>query len=116
LTAERILLSGIRAAGRHGANPGERDDAQAFVVDLDVLVDVGGGDGLEDTVDYRVLVDAARGVVEQESFVLLETLARSVARAVSGLERVERVVATVHKPGAAANLGVDDVAVEAIAG
>jgi len=35
--ASRITVAGIRAEGRHGANPGERDSAQPFVVDLDVV-------------------------------------------------------------------------------
>ena len=36
MTTSRIFLSGIRAAGRHGANPGEKDRPQEFVVDLDI--------------------------------------------------------------------------------
>ena len=110
----RITLTGIRAAGRHGANPGERDAAQDFVVDLDVTVDAGDRDDLDDTLDYREVVRAAREVVQGRSFVLVETLATAVAREVFGLPRVVGVVARVHKPGAAASLGVDDVVVEAI--
>ena len=37
----RLFLSGIRADGHHGARPGEKDDAQPFVVDLDLEVEVG---------------------------------------------------------------------------
>lgn len=112
--SSRIVLTGIRASGRHGANPGERDFDQEFVVDLDVVVDLGEGDEMEDTVHYRALADAARAVVERTSFALIESLAEAVGHEVYGFERVVRVVVTVHKPGAAANLGVDDVAVEAI--
>jgi dihydroneopterin aldolase len=115
MTTMRILVSGIRALGRHGANPGERLEVQEFVVDLDVVVDV-DGDALEDTADYRALAAAARTTVESGSFVLLETLARQVARAVFQLEGVERASAVVHKPGAARSMGVDDVAVEATSG
>jgi dihydroneopterin aldolase len=110
----RIVLTGIRASGRHGANPGERLEAQEFVVDLDVLVEQGDDDDLDSTMDYRAIVQTARECVEASSFVLVETLAEAVAREVFGLDRVMRVIATVHKPGAAASLGVDDVAVEAI--
>ena len=112
----RISLNGIRADGRHGANPGERDLPQAFVVDLDIVVDTGEYDELDDTLDYRVIADAARRVVQERSFVLLESLAEAVAREAYGLPNVTRVVATVHKPGAAESMGVDDVAVEAIVG
>ncbi len=42
----RLFLSGIRAEGRHGARPGEKDAPQPFVVDLDLEVEVG-----EDRID-----------------------------------------------------------------
>src|SRR5204863_8396998 len=74
-----VFLSGIRASGRHGANPGEQLEAQEFVIDLVVTLDV-DGDSLDDTVDYRALVEAARAAVGAASFQLLETLAAQVAR------------------------------------
>jgi dihydroneopterin aldolase len=112
----RISLTGIRASGRHGANPGERDAPQEFVVDLDVVVEQDDRDDLDDTLDYRVIVQTVRECIQGSSFVLVETLADAVAREVYGLPRVVRVNATVHKPGAARSLDVDDVSVEAIVG
>lgn len=109
----RIQISGVAAQGRHGANPGERDFPQAFVVDLDVTVDV-EDDVVEATADYAVLIQAAREVVERESYELLETLADAVARAVFAYQNVVHVVATIHKPGAAEALGVDDILAEAV--
>jgi dihydroneopterin aldolase len=108
-----IAVSGIEANGCHGANPGERDTSQRFVVDLLVTVDP-GADVLEETADYGALVQAAREVVERESYELIETLADTVARTIFGYPNVTRVVATVHKPGAAEALGVDDISAEAI--
>lgn len=108
----RVVVAGIRAAGRHGANPGERLEPQEFMVDLDVTVDV-GEDSLDSTVDYRVLADAAREAVEHTSFELLESLAEAVARAVYQFAGVSRATAVVHKPSAARSLGVDDVSAEA---
>jgi len=110
----RILQRGIRASGRHGANPGERSVAQEFVVDLDVVVEV-GDDRLEGTANYRTLAETAREVVEAASFQLLEHLASAVAEAVAKVDRVVRVTAVVHKPSAAGGLGIADVAVEATA-
>src|SRR5205814_492787 len=95
VTAVRILVTGIRASGRHGASPGERDRPQEFVVDLDVSVDP-PGDHLADTVDYRELAATARSTVESESHQLLETIARSVVDAVRRDPKVLRVAATVH--------------------
>src|SRR5262245_5010137 len=105
MATARIMLSGIRAQGRHGANPGEQLEAQEFVVDLDLSVEL-HGDDLDSTTDYRAMADAARRGIETTSFQLLETLAEEVAREVYGLEGVFRVVAVVHKPGAAANMGI----------
>lgn len=115
MTTTRLFLTGIRAAGRHGASPGEKDEPQEFVVDLDVEVEV-TGDDLHQTADYRRIVDAAREAVARESFDLLETLAQSVVAAVQGVDGVVRVAAVVHKPGAAASLGIQGVAAAASAG
>lgn len=112
MITSRLILTGIRAAGRHGASPGERGWAQEFLVDLEVTVEV-GEDSLDATADYGALVEAARRTVEGTSFELLETLADAVARSVLEFPGVTQVVATVHKPGAARTLGVEDVAAEA---
>ena len=99
MTTSRLFLTGITASGRHGANPGEKDRPQDFVVDLDVEVDV-SSDDIAATADYRKLVQAARDVVAGESLDLLESLAAEVARAVASLPRVVRATAIVHKPAA----------------
>src|SRR5437879_5005616 len=109
MTASRLFLSGIHASGRHGARAGEKDEPQEFVADLDLFVDA-GADSIDSTSDYRRIVDAVREVVEGSSFDLIESMADAVARAVLARPRVTRVTAVVHKPGAAARLGVDGVA------
>jgi len=108
----RLFLTGITAAGRHGANPGEKDVAQDFVVDLDVEVDV-GRDDLAATADYRELIRIVRGTVTDRSFELLESIAHAVAAAVLEHEGVTRVSAVVHKPAAARSTRVQGVAAAA---
>ena len=54
----RLFLTGITARGRHGANPGEKDEPQDFVLDLDVEVEV-TQDELSSTADYRSLIRTA---------------------------------------------------------
>ena len=108
----RVGISGISTQGRHGANLGERDFAQEFIVDLEVTVDV-EDDQIYATADYALLVEEARRVVAEESHVLLESLANSIASAVFDYQHVVEVVVTVHKPGAAGSLGVDDIWAEA---
>jgi dihydroneopterin aldolase len=104
-----LFLSGIRAAGRHGARPGEKDEPQDFVVDLDIEVDI-GADDITGTADYRGLTETVRAIVEQRSFDLIESLAAAIAEDLLRLDHVERVTAVVHKPNAAERLGIDGVA------
>jgi len=110
----RLFLSGIRAEGRHGARPGEKDEPQPFVIDLDLEVDA-GDDSIEATADYRGITEAVREVVEEGSFDLIETMADAVARRVASIPQVVGVTAVVHKPNAAERLGIDGVAAAATA-
>ena len=53
-----IELRGIRAFGRHGALPGERDHLQPFDLELRLEVDIAAArrsDELDDTVDYAAI-------------------------------------------------------------
>ncbi len=109
--ATLISIQGIQARGRHGANPGEQLEAQDFVVDVEIWVEV-VSDDLERTMDYRAVVDHVRATVEQSSHVLLESLAEAVATDLFELEPVLRATAVVHKPGAAQSLQVADVSAE----
>jgi dihydroneopterin aldolase len=111
----RLFLTGIEAMGRHGANPGEKDQPQAFVVDLDVEVEP-DGDDLSATADYRSLIGRAREVVQTASFDLLETLAHAVAERVAEQRGVVSATAIVHKPAAAISNGAQGVAAAATAG
>ena len=108
MSASRLFLSGIAAAGRHGARPGEKDEPQPFVVDLDLEVDV-GEDAIEATADYRVITETVRAVIEEGSFDLIESMAWAIASRVLELPHLTRVTALVHKPNAALRLGIDGV-------
>jgi len=109
MTTSRLFLTGIRASGRHGANPGEKDAPQEFVVDLDVEVIV-TRDEIGGTADYRKLIARAREVIGGESVDLLESLAHAVAGAVARQNGVVRATAIVHKPAAAGSNEVQGVA------
>lgn len=114
MTTSRLFLTGIRAQGRLGANPGEKDAAQEVVVDLDVEVAVDVAvDRLSATADYRDLIALARAVVADASPDLLETLAHRVATAVAARPGVVRATAIVHKPNAARSNDVAGVAAAA---
>jgi dihydroneopterin aldolase len=109
MTRTRLFLSGIEAMGRHGARPGEKDEPQPFVIDLDLEVNV-GDDRIDGTADYRDVTERVRGVVEDGSFDLIESMAEAVARECLTFERVLRATVVVHKPNAASRLGIQGVA------
>ncbi len=107
-----IRLSGIEAEGRHGAGEEERERAQRFVVDLEIVVGA-AADDLAATADYDEVVAAVRGLVAAESHRLIETLCRRIAELVAGMPGAVRCRAVVRKPGAAERLGIADVSAEA---
>ena len=105
----RLFLSGIHAEGRHGARPGEQDSPQPFVVDLDLEVEV-ASDSIDATADYRGVSEQVRGLVEERSFDLIESMAGAIADACLAFDGVTRATAVVHKPNAASRLGIDGLA------
>ena len=99
---DRITLRGIRAYGRHGANPGEREREQPFDIEIALEIDLRAAqrsDELGDTIDYDALRRALVEIVESTSFFLLEALAGALATAVFADARVRRIELSVAKPG-----------------
>ena len=115
MSRARLFLSGIRSSGHHGARPGEKDQPQEFVVDLDLEVDV-TSDQIEGTADYRAVTEAVRAVIADRSFDVIESMAEAIATDVLALPHVARVTALVHKPVAAGRLQIDGVAAAFTAG
>ncbi len=99
---DRITLRGVRAYGRHGANPGEREREQPFDLEITLEIDLRAAqrsDELGDTIDYDALRRALVEIVESTSFFLLEALAGALATAVFADARVRRIELSVAKPG-----------------
>ncbi len=113
-TADRIVLTGLRATGHHGVFEHERRDGQEFVIDVTVhlsLHDAAAGDDLAYTVNYGELAAHVVAAVETDPVDLIETVAERVATVALGFTRVDVVDVTVHKPSAPITVPFDDVAV-----
>jgi dihydroneopterin aldolase len=98
--SDAIELRGLRALGRCGALPEERERAQPLEADLDVVADLSaacGSDRLEDTIDYGQLTASVEAVITTEQFTLLERLAERISEVVLADGRVEHVTVTVRK-------------------
>lgn len=111
---DTVSLKGLRARGRHGCLPAERELGQEFVVDATLFLDVSpaaAGDDLTKTVDYGALALELVAVVEGEPVDLIETLAERLAAVCLRYELVENVELSVHKPAAPIPLPFDDVVV-----
>jgi FolB domain-containing protein len=98
---DRITLTAIRAYGRHGSDPGERERPQPFDVSVIIELDLEAArtsDDLADTVDYADLHARLRAVVERTSYALIERLASDLLIAAFEDPRVARAEVTVSKP------------------
>jgi dihydroneopterin aldolase len=113
---DRIEIRGLRLVGTHGVLVEEKERAQPFEVDLDLVADLtaaGRSDQLLDTVDYgAVVARVAELVAGGPSHELLESLARQLGQEVLALDgRIEQVVVTLRKlrpplPADLASVGV----------
>jgi dihydroneopterin aldolase len=114
MSADTVRLVGLRARGRHGCLPAERDLGQEFVVDVTLFLDTVPAavrDDLGKTVDYGELAVRLAGIVEGEPVNLIETLAHRLAAACLADEIVEEVEVAVHKPAAPIPVPFGDVVV-----
>lgn len=92
-----VELKGLEIPGRHGATPEEHEREQPFLYDVELELREPQADRLEETVDYREVVDVVREVSATERQ-LLETLAVAVADALLQRFPLQRVRVRVRKP------------------
>lgn len=98
---DEISLRGVRAYGRHGANPGERDRRQLIEIDLTAELDLQAaqhGDDLSQTVNYDALHARIIRIVSTTSFALLERLGGEILDAIVEDDRIVRARLTLSKP------------------
>lgn len=110
---DELTVSGIACHAHHGVFDFEREQGQAFVIDLTLGVDTrpaAAGDDLRATVDYGSLVSSVKAAVETDPVDLIETLAQRIADVCLLDDRVEWCRVTVHKPNAPIEATFSDVA------
>jgi dihydroneopterin aldolase len=97
---DRITLSSMRFEGHHGVTEEERALPQPLEVDLEVEADLapaGRTDEVTDTIDYGPLVTLVGGIVERNSFRLLESIAAAIADRVLASTPASAVTVRVRK-------------------
>jgi dihydroneopterin aldolase len=98
---DRIVLHDMVFQARHGVHPHERRDEQPFHVDVELELDLrpaGLADDLELTVDYSIVHETVRRIVESTSFRLIEALAEAIAHELLAGHPVAAVRVRVRKP------------------
>jgi dihydroneopterin aldolase len=114
MTGDRISIKGLRVFGRHGVEPAEREYGQDFLIDLECRLDLSEAartDLIENTVDYAVLIEAVKRIVETETYFLLEALAKRLIDVILEKPRVESVSLAISKPEVAVQMGLEKVEV-----
>jgi dihydroneopterin aldolase len=93
-----VELAGLEIPGRHGVDDWERENEQPFVYDVELELAEPRIDSIEETVDYREVVELVRAVSAERQFQLLESMAAAVAAALIERFPAERVRVRVRKP------------------
>lgn len=113
---DRIILTNLRFEARHGVHDWEREAAQPFEVDVELVLDLrpaGETDDLGLTIDYGPVYRIVQGVLEGPSIRLLEAIAERIShQLLATYPTVERVVVRVRKPGVQLGGPLDHAAVE----
>ncbi len=89
-----IHLTGIRAYGYTGYLSEEQVLGQWFEVDLTLWLDLsvsGQTDAIEDTVDYRSIINTVQQLVKTSKFALVERLATAIADSILQTKGIARV-------------------------
>jgi dihydroneopterin aldolase len=95
-----VFIEGLRAQGMHGVLVDERSRLQPFIVDIEMRINTeecSYTDDLSKTVNYAPIAVEARRIVEEESYYLLEKLARRIADTILANDLVESVKVSVRK-------------------
>ena len=112
---DKILLSGAQFFARHGVSDDERRLGGRYVVDVELHGDLSHAaarDSLSDTISYADVYRTVREIVEDRSFLLIETLAETIAQALLANYAAETVVVRVKKQPPPMDAIVDYAGVE----
>jgi len=100
--ADRIVLSNMVFAARHGVHPEEKVTAQRFEIDVELESDLqpaGLEDDLQRTLDYGRVYETVRTIVESTTFNLIEALAEAIAHELlAEFAALDEVVVRLRKP------------------
>ena len=95
-----IQLEGIRCYGYTGYLPEEQVLGQWFEVDVTLWLDLalaGKSDAIEDTIDYRNIINRVQHLVKTSKFALVERLAGAIAESILANNSIQQVKVRLSK-------------------
>jgi len=97
-----IYFNGMEFYGYHGVFPEENKLGQRFIVDMELYLDLGVAgetDQLENTINYAEVYHLCKGIMENETYQLVEKVAQQIAnRSLTGFPLLNEVMVRVTKP------------------
>jgi len=100
LTHQRVFVRGLKVMAEIGLNPDERGRRQPVVIDVVVTLDPRAPHHLRDTLNYEVVVAAAKALAEGGHIELVETFALRLAETILGHAVVREASVRAAKPEA----------------
>jgi len=101
---DKIKLKNLRFYGYHGVLEEENKLGQKFVVNLDLFADLkepGKTDCVEDTINYALVYEKVKIIVETKQFNLIEKLAQEIVNEIfNSFDKVIEIEIEIMKPEA----------------
>jgi len=100
---DSVFITQLETEAVIGVFEWERSIKQRLVIDLELMADqrrASDTDDLKFALDYFSISEAVKALVVASSYQLIESVAEAIARMIHQEFGVEKLVVTVHKPGA----------------
>ena len=97
---DSIFIEGLKVQGKHGVMEQERKVEQEFVIDVRMEVDTkkaAVSDDLADALNYAPVKEKIVGIIQNNSFYLIERLADTLCAEILKDKRITKVQLTIRK-------------------
>lgn len=113
---DKIVIKDLEIFAYHGVLPHEKKEGQAFIVTVELFLDLrdaGMTDDLKRTVNYADICEDVSRVMTEDKYNLIEAVAENIADTILlKYERIHAVHVTVGKPQAPIRMSFDTVLVD----
>lgn len=113
---DKIVIKDLEIYAHHGVLPEEKRDGQTFYVSAELMLDLhpaGMMDDLKQTVNYALVCEDIRRIMQDETYDLIETAAEAIAEGILlSYSEIKSVHIIVSKPHAPIPMSFDTVCVD----